>query len=56
MYDRNGNGTIDPVEFRYAMKELGLHLKEEELTQMVKYFDRDGNGKITIDEFISALQ
>jgi len=30
--DRNGNGSIDPVEFRYCMRVWGADFTEEEVT------------------------
>jgi len=29
--DRNGNGSLDPVEFKYAMRDYGLGLSEVEV-------------------------
>ncbi len=30
--DRNGNGTVDPVEFKYCMRVWGAEFTEEEIT------------------------
>lgn len=30
--DRNGNGSLSPVEFKYAMRDYGLQLSEIEVT------------------------
>lgn len=30
--DRNGNGSLSPVEFKYAMRDYGLNLSEIEVT------------------------
>lgn len=30
--DRNKNGTIDPVEFKYCMRVWGVEFTEEEIT------------------------
>lgn len=30
--DRNRNGSLDPVEFKYAMRDYGLPLSELEIT------------------------
>lgn len=31
-FDRNGNGSLDPVEFKYAMRDYGLQLSELEVS------------------------
>jgi Ca2+-binding EF-hand superfamily protein len=30
--DRNKNGSVDPAEFKYAMRDFGLELSEIEVT------------------------
>jgi len=54
--DRNKNGSVDPVEFKYCMRVWGVDFTEEEITQIVKHFDTNKDGKITFEEFIGALQ
>lgn len=54
--DRDGSGAIDPKEFKYAMREFGLELTEIEVTQIMKHFDTNHDGKIQFDELIRALR
>ena len=54
--DRNRNGSLDPVEFKYAMRDYGIKLSEIEVTQIVKYFDTNKDGKISFDEFLRAIR
>lgn len=54
--DRNKNGSVDPAEFKYAMRDFGLELSEIEVTQIVKYFDSNGDGKISFNEFLTAMR
>ena len=54
--DRNGNGSLSPVEFKYAMRDYGLPLSEIEVTQIVKYFDTNKDGAISFDEFLRAIR
>ena len=42
--DRNRNGSLSPVEFKYAMRDYGLTLSEIEVTQIVKHFDTNKDG------------
>lgn len=54
--DRNGNKTLDPVEFKYAMRDYGLPISDQQVTQIVKYFDTNRDGKISFDEFLRAIR
>lgn len=54
--DRNGNGSLSPVEFKYAMRDYGLNLSEIEVTQIVKHFDTNKDGQISFDEFLRAIR
>lgn len=54
--DKDGSGSIDPAEFKYAMREFGLELSEIEVTEIVKHFDTNKDGKISFDELISMLR
>lgn len=54
--DRNRNGSLDPVEFKYAMRDYGVDLSEIEITQIVKNFDTNKDGKLSFDEFIRAMR
>lgn len=54
--DNNRNGTLDPVEFKYGMRDYGIDLSENELTAMMKYFDTNKDGKLSFDEFLRAIR
>ncbi|XP_045182503.1 neo-calmodulin-like [Mercenaria mercenaria] len=52
IFDRDGNGTIDRKELKHAMKMLGEELSDEEVEQMMKEADENGDGKINFEEFL----
>ena len=54
--DRNGNGSLSPVEFKYAMRDYGLTLSEVEVTQIVKHFDTNKDGQLSFNEFLRAIR
>lgn len=54
--DRNGNGSLSPVEFKYAMRDYGLNLSEIEVTQIVKHFDSNKDGQLSFNEFLRAIR
>jgi len=47
-----GNGRIDRSEFRRAMTDLGIELSSSELTRVIRKFDKDGDGTVSVREFV----
>ena len=45
-YDMDGSGTLDFMEFRYAVGDLGIGLLPSECDKLCKAVDTDGNGTI----------
>ena len=54
--DRNRNGSLSPIEFKYAMRDYGLPLSDIEVTQIVKHFDSNRDGQLSFDEFLRAIR
>ena len=54
--DRDRNNSIDPTEFKYAMRDYGIPISDDEVSAVVKYFDTNKDGKISFDEFIRAVR
>lgn len=50
-YDRDRNGTIEPSEFEYLLKDLGVEVSAERINEAFAVFDTDGDGVISFDEF-----
>ncbi|KAL6406874.1 calmodulin [Ilyonectria robusta] len=46
VFDKDGSGTISRDEIRQVMLSLGERLTEEEINEMLKVADKDGNGTI----------
>ena len=44
MFDKNGDGEISVAELGEAMKQAGQELSEEELKDMIRAVDRNGNN------------
>uniref|UniRef100_A0A7S3NFM7 EF-hand domain-containing protein n=1 Tax=Euplotes harpa TaxID=151035 RepID=A0A7S3NFM7_9SPIT len=53
--DTDGSGTINYTEFIAATMEQNMYLKEENLRTAFKMFDKDGSGKISIEEMKQVL-
>jgi hypothetical protein len=54
--DRNRNNSLEPMEFKYAMRDFGVDLSEVEISQILKYFDTNRDGKLSFDEFLRAIR
>ena len=53
--DTNDSGSIDYIEFIAACMQSYVYLKENNLQNAFEYFDKDGNGTITLDELKQTL-
>ena len=50
--DTDHNGNLDPMELQAFEKLCGNLITIEEAEQLVKEMDKDGDGKVTLDDFI----
>ncbi|XP_035715989.1 calmodulin-A-like [Folsomia candida] len=53
--DKNGDGFITVGELRQVMANIGENASYEEIQEMVKVADLDGNGKVNFDEYFAVL-
>ena len=51
MFDVDGDGTISAKELATVMRTLGQNPTEEEIENMIKEADKDGNGEVDFEEF-----
>ena len=54
--DFNGNKKLDTGEFEQALAAFGIFPKKVELQALMKFYDVDGDGNISYDEFLSGLR
>ena len=65
--DFNGNKKLDPSEFEQALAAFGYFIwdvitvcrlfpKKVELQALIKYYDVDGDGNVSYEEFIRGLR
>lgn len=47
MFDRNGDGYISAPELRLVMTNLGEKLTDEEVDDMIREADLDGDGVVS---------
>ena len=46
MFDKDGNGFISAAELRHVMTNLGEKLTDEEVDEMIREADIDGDGQV----------
>lgn len=56
MFDRNGDGRITRKELSDSLKNLGITISEQDLTQMIEKIDVNGDGFVDMDEFGELYQ
>ncbi|XP_023312077.1 calmodulin-like isoform X1 [Anoplophora glabripennis] len=55
VFDKNNDGLISSNELRHVMTSLGERLSEEEVDDMIKEADLDGDGQVNYEEFVTIL-
>lgn len=55
--DDDENKTLDQREFAKGIHDFGLvEFDRNQIDELFHIFDRDGNGKIDFDEFLTRLR
>ena len=55
MFDKDGNGFISADELRFVKNGLGENLTDEEINEMIREADIDGDGQINYEEFVKMM-
>jgi len=55
VFDRDGNGFINSAELRHVMTNLGEKLEDEEIDEMLREADVDGDGQVNYEEFVKMM-
>jgi len=55
LFDEDKSGTITLEQLRKVSKELGENMTDAELEEMISEADSNGDGKVTLDDFIRVM-
>ncbi|XP_062203323.1 uncharacterized protein LOC133905527 [Phragmites australis] len=55
VFDQDQNGFISRDELRHVLENLGERLSDEELAEMLREADVDGDGQINYTEFAKVM-
>ena len=55
VFDKDGNGFISAAELRHVMTNLGEKLTDEEVDEMIREADIDGDGQVNYEGTVMWL-
>ena len=55
VFDRDNNGFISAAELRHVMTSIGEKLTDDEVDEMIREADVDGDGQINYEEFVKVI-
>ena len=55
VFDKDGNGFISASELRHVMTNLGEKLTDEEVDEMIREADIDGDGQVNYEGYGFSL-
>lgn len=55
VFDKEGNGYISAAELRHVMTNLGEKLRDEEIDEMVRAADMNGDGQINYKGIVIGI-
>ncbi|XP_032258166.1 calmodulin-1-like [Phoca vitulina] len=55
VFDKDGNGYISAAELRHVMTHSGEKLADEEVDEMIRGADIDGDEQVNYEEFVQMM-
>ena len=54
--DADNSGTLDRYEFENFLSRTGMFVTTQETTELFRYYDHNGDGHISMEEFLAGIQ
>ena len=54
-YDRDGNGTLSPLELSHLLADLGEQVSAKQANEWMRRLDPDGSGAISQAELLDVV-
>jgi len=55
-FDQDGSGYIQAKELENILQRMGRRYNKDQIDTMINSLDKNGDGKIGFDEFLSLFQ
>ena len=55
VFNKEGDGYISAAELRHVMRNLGEKLTDEQVDEMIREADIDGDGQVNYEEFVKMM-
>jgi hypothetical protein len=55
LFDKNGGGTIDAAELQRTLADVGINVNGDDLIEIMRTLDHDGNGEVDFAEFLNLM-
>lgn len=55
VFDKDGNGLISADELQQVMSQLGLAVTVDQVRDLIKQVDMDGDGQVNYKEFVKLM-
>merc|ERR1712138_124059 len=56
LIDDDDTGKISLKNLKRVAKELGETMSEDDLTEVIAESDKDGDGELSVDEFLAVMK
>ena len=55
VFDKDGNGFISAAEMRHVMTNLGAKLTDDDVDEIIRKADTNGDGQVNYQEFVTMM-